>query len=117
MKRRFTAISGVSNINVTLRSLSLGSRDSVTGWRKPSFSETTIEMIVIPKAANSLHLVPGLYAQLDAVGRTRATTPEIGDEIKTAAGVYYEIKTLTRVPVGDLEWFRDYDLTELSLHE
>jgi len=115
-KKRFVGISGVSSIDVTLRSLSLGDRDTVRGWREKSFSESTIEMIVISRGANSLHLIPGLYAQNDAVGRTRDSL-EIGDEIETAANVYYEVKTIRNNYVGDLLWFRDCDLAELPFHE
>jgi len=112
----FTGISGVSSIDVTLWSLSLGDRDTVTGWREKSFSESTIEMIVLSRSVTAMHLVPGMYARLDAVGRTRDTL-EIGDEIETAANVYYEVKTIRNNYVGDLLWFRDCDLAELPLHE
>jgi len=119
VKRGFTSISGVTSIDVTLRSLTVGnnaSRDDETGWRDKSFSESTIEMIVISRGANTLHLVPGLYAQTDAVGRTRDYA-KLGDEIKTAAGVYYKVKSVRDNYVGDLLWHRDCDLTQFSLHD
>jgi len=113
----FTDVTGVSNCNVTLRSLSLGVRDTITGWRAKSFSESTIEMIIISRGANAMHLIPGLYAQTDAVGRTRNETINMGDEVKTAADVYYEVKVIHDIHIGDLLWHRDCDLAELPLHE
>jgi len=119
IKKRIIGLSGVTNIDVTLLSLTVGnnaSRDDETGWRSKDFPESTIEMIVIPRGANSLHLVPGLFARIDAVGRTRDYA-KIGDQIKTAAGMYYEVKAVRSNYVGDLLWHRDCDLTELPLHD
>lgn len=111
----FENVHGITTCDVTLRTLSLGDRDDETGWRAKSFSTSTIEMIVISRGANSLHLVPGLYAQTDAIGRTRSSL-SVGDEIKTAANVYYEVKAIRDNYVGDLLFHRDCDLTELPLH-
>lgn len=104
------------SFNVTRRKLTLGSRDDTTGWYAKGFSESTIEMIVIPRAAANLAVQAGVYVRLDAVGLS-CDGVEIGDEIKTDAGVYYEVKTVKEHWFADSFMYRECDLVELPFHE
>jgi len=102
--------------SVTRRALSLGNRDSETGWRVKSYSETTIKMIIIPRGATSLAVKAGTYVRLDAVGLTITSVKE-ADEIKTSGGTYYEVKTIRNHSLTpDTVEYYEVDLTKLPLH-
>lgn len=103
------------SFDVTRRKLVLGARDDTTGWYTKSYAESTIELVVVPKGANSLALKTGVYARLDAVGLTQDVV-FVGDEIETSASVFYEVKTVKPRWVGDSFSHRVCDLTELPLH-
>jgi len=105
-----------SPFRVTRRKLVLGSADSTTGWYEPSYTESTIEMIVLPRGSQYLHLVPGVYVREDAVGLA-ADPVLVGDQIKTVGGVYYEVKTIKPWYFGDSFMYRECQLAELPLHE
>ena len=107
---------GVASCDVTRRKLVLSpTRDSTTGWRKQlDRTESTIEGVLIPRVAQHLALSAGTYVKLDALFFT-ADGLEVGDEIKTANNVYYEVKTVKPHPLGDTFYFRECQLTELSL--
>lgn len=103
------------NFNVTRRALSLGSQDSVTGWYSKSFTDTTIEVIILPKGATFMALGMGFYAKYNLTGYTQDVVLE-GDEIKDAANNYYEVKTIQENYVGDTFLFRELELTKLPMH-
>jgi len=106
----------VGSCNVTRRALTLGERDSVTGHRKPSYPETTIKMIIIPRGATSQAMQAGTYVRLDAVGLTDIACSE-GDEIKDGS-IYYEVEARREHTVTpDTVEYYECDLTELSLSE
>lgn len=101
---------------VTRRKLQLGSRDSTTGWYDKAYAESTVDMIVVPRGATNMPLPAGVYVRLDAVGLTADPVDE-GDEIKTDAGVYYEVKGVKLHYFADSFMYRECDLTRLALHE
>jgi hypothetical protein len=100
-------------LNVTKRALTLGSADAITGWYAKSFTESTIEMILVQKGSTSSFLPPGTYVRTDALGLT-ADTVEEGDEI-LANSKYYEVKTVRPHYLGDSFYYRECDLTLLPL--
>lgn len=106
------------NLQVTHRKLSLGSRDSVTGWYAKSFTEQArnIEMLIIPRSSASLARLAGTYVRLDALGLTCDGVKE-GDEIKTDANVYYEVKATREYFISNSFSHREVDLVQLPLHE
>ena len=105
------------NVDATHRSLSLGVRDSVTGWRAKNFSESPIEIIIIPQGASQLQLVAGVLSLYNPVGVTDADV-KVGDEIETNSHIFYEVKTVTSFPAeATTTWYNKCDLTELPLHD
>lgn len=103
------------SFDVTRRALSLGSQDSVTGWYTKSFSESTIEMIIVPRSAASLMVGMGLYPKYALSGFTNDVVV-VGDEIKDGQNVYYEVKTNEDYYMGDSFIYRECELTKLPIH-
>ena len=102
--------------DITRRTLSLGVRDSVTGWRVKSYVETTIKMVIIPRGATQSALKAGTYVRLDAVGLTDTLLSE-GDEVKTSGGTYYKVKAVRNHSLTpDVVEYYEVDLTKLPLH-
>lgn len=107
---------GVASRDLTRRRLSLGTRDSTTGWYSKSFTEDTVEGVLIPKASSHLALRVGTYVRTDALLLT-ADCFEEGDELEDAFGKYWEVKAVRYVSVGDSFSHRECDLARLPLHE
>lgn len=107
---------GTDSCDVTRRALALGERDSTTGWRAKSFTESTIQMIVLVQGATYQNLVLGTYVKLDAVGLTDTLLGE-GDEINVGTQ-YFEVKTVKeRYSAPAVVDFYESDLVKLPLHE
>jgi len=107
----------VASRDVTRRKLVLGdTRDSTTGWYPKSFTEDTVEGILIPKTSSHLALKAGTYVRTDGLLLTAAGFDE-GDEVKDAVGNYWEIKAVREVRNGNSFSHRECDLTFLPLHE
>ena len=100
---------------VTRRALSLGAIDDVTGWYAKSFSETEIEMIIVPKGSFFTVLGMGFYARHTLTGYTQDAVVE-GDKIKDSADIYYEIKTVEDRYFGDSFIYRECELTKIPIH-
>ena len=106
-----------SPFRVTRRQLILGSQNAITGWYAESWQESTIEMIIFDRSTTTFNLPPGAYVRLDALGCC-ADPVEVGDQIKTLDGRYFEVKAIKEVwSHGDNFVRRDCDLTLLPLHE
>lgn len=103
------------SFEVTRRELVLGSRDSETGWREPSYSETTIEMIIVPRGARHLALLAGAYPVLDAVGLT-ADLVSVGDQILDGNSEYWDVESIEPVYWGDSFVYRRCHLRHMVLH-
>jgi hypothetical protein len=106
----------VLSFDVTRRKLALGSANATTGWYVKSYTESTIEMIIFPRAAQKLAVDAGVYVRLDAVGLT-ADPVEEGDQIEDANSVIYEVKTVKPHYFGDSFMWRECDLEELKLYQ
>ena len=101
------------NLQVTRQKLTLGTRDSVTGWYTKSFVDTTVEMIIIAKGSTNSLLPPGTYVRTDALGLTTDGFLE-GDQI-LVDNICYEVKATREHTVGDSFYYRECDLTLLPL--
>jgi len=102
--------------DVTLRKLSLGARDTVTGHRAKEYTESTVKMPIVPRGSQHLSLVPGNYVREDAIGYCAAGI-SVGDELLHPSGKYYEVKGIRPYrPVPNDFAYREVDLTELPLH-
>jgi len=102
-------------LDVTRRALTLGSQDSVTGWYARNFSESTIEMVILPRNAASLTVGMGLYPKYTLSGFTQDPV-EVGDEIIDAAENYYEIKTVEEYYLCNSFLYRECELAKMQLH-
>lgn len=96
------AIEGAS-ANVTLRTLTLGSRVATgsgvytTGWRATTYSTSTIKTIILPQGSSHIFLGAGLYAAEDALGIIDSSASvKLGDQIKSSDNRYYTIKGLQK---------------------
>jgi len=114
--KAFENAHGTNSCNVTRRKLSLGARDSTTGWRAKSWTEDTVKGIFTPRGSTPTALKAGTYVRSDALLRTCAGFSE-GDEVQTNDGKYWEVKAVREF------WFaqnnfshRELDLTYLPLH-
>jgi len=96
--------------NLTRRALSLGARDTVTGWCKKVWTDTTIQGVVLDKSSQLQALRAGTVVRTDALLLTEDAVVE-GDEILTAANKYYEIKAAR--PMFNADSFDHY---ECDLH-
>lgn len=84
-----------ASANVTLGTLTLGSREATTGWRAPTYPTSTIQMIVLPEGTNFSYMGVGLYAYENALGLTDDTV-KLGDQIKTSDNRYFTIEGLQK---------------------
>lgn len=107
---------GNPSLSVTRHNLYLGTtRDTVTGWYPPSYYETTIDAVIIPKASQGLALSAGYYVSLDAVGFTHSRLKP-GDLLADASGRHFEVKGVMPNTIGDTLYFYVSDLKELPYH-
>jgi len=99
--------------NVTLRSLSLGSRDATTGWRAQSYAESTIKAVGTPRGARFSLQGVGVYATEDRMF-TAAAPANVYDQILDGTK-YYEIKTKQQFKILDSHLYYAYQCSELPL--
>jgi len=108
----------IGNIEITRRVLSLGSRDSTTGWRAKSWTESIIDMFIIPQSAQSLAAAAGYYVRTDALGLMNPSEEIlVGDEVKNSNDEYYEVKTAPSPGIGDKRALYRCDLKKMPLHQ
>lgn len=69
VKKVESQLGGLS-LDVTRRALTLGVRDSTTGWYAKEYTESTIEMLIFTKGTTPSLLPPGSYVRYDALGIT-----------------------------------------------
>ena len=115
IKQAFKRATGTS-FDVTWRALTLGARDSVTGWRAKSYADSTIEMVIIPQVASRLAASFGIYVTLDALGLT-LTAVGVGDEMKDSDNDYYEVETVMKQKIGNVLYVYKCDLRHQPLHD
>lgn len=98
------------SLDLTRRALSLGTRDTVTGWCKKVWTETTIQGWIIEKSSQLQALKAGTWVRTDALLLTEDGIVE-GDQVKTQGSVYYEVKAVRPMMNGD-----SLDHYECDLH-
>jgi hypothetical protein len=106
----------LASFNVTKRALALGSRDSWSGWRAKSWTESTIEMIIVPRGATQMALLAGTFPKLDAVGLTDDAAA-VGDQVKDSAGIYYTVASIKDNYWGDSLIYRECDLSKETMYQ
>ena len=108
---------GFGSCDVTRRRLTLGARNSTTGWQAKSWTEDTVKAIFTPQGSAPTKLSVGTYVRMDALLQTCAGFKE-GDEVKLPNGKYYEVKAVREhYLTPDNFCDRELDLEYLSLHE
>ena len=85
---------GVENFNVTLHAFSLGAQDSDTGIPAKTYTDSTIEMMIVTKESRQISSQIGKYVYLDALGIT-ASYVRAWDKITTATGKNYFVNQAT----------------------
>jgi len=107
---------GIASRDITRRRLVLGdTRDSITGWYPRSFTETTVEGVLIPRASSHLALKAGTYVRTQGLLLTADGFEEC-DEVKGGLSKYWEVKAVRDIPNGDSFSHRECDLSSMSLH-
>jgi hypothetical protein len=114
--KTFEQTRGAPSLEVTLRTLSLGTRDSTTGWYAKDYTDSTIKMYIATKGSNPHIMGVGYYVSLDALGFTKELV-NVYDQIVDAANRVWEIKAVTPIAIGDVLKFYTCDLKELPLYE
>lgn len=102
-------------LDLTRRVLSLGARDTVTGWCKKVWTDTTIQGAILDKSSQIDNLRAGFWVRTDTLLITDDAVKE-GDEIKTLASVYYEIKAVRPMYIGDGLDHYECDLHKIPIH-
>ena len=117
VKAKLSAIEPTASFEVTHYTLSLGAADAVTGQFAKSFSAgSTIEMLMVSKAAAHLLYGSGYYVKSDVLGFTETAVSE-GDKIKqtiAAVDYYYIVESCVPQQVGDLIVFYTANLTYMG---
>lgn len=103
------------DVEVTRHKLALSAaRDAVTGWYAKEYTDSTIEMLIMPRTSSFVSAVFGTYARTDFIGFTQDGVA-IGDEIEQDH--YYEVKATRPQRIADSFSHREVDLTSLPLHD
>jgi hypothetical protein len=106
---------GCSSWNVTLKSLSLGFRDSVTGWYIKHYSESTIEAIILSKTATEILFSLGLWCKQDAIALTQSGV-YIGDLLEDSnTHKTYDVTAIQEFTRGNHFVYRLCQLVEMPL--
>ncbi len=100
---------------VTRRRLALTTRDTTTGWRRKTWTNHSVEGILLPKGSQRLATQVGTYVRTDALFMTMDSLLE-GEEIETRTGQFYEVHAPREYYVGDSFSHRECDLTLLPMH-
>lgn len=98
---------------VTLKTLSLGSQDTVTGWYPASYADSTITMNLAVKGSSHMQTALGYHNKYEYSGLTSAVV-HVGDQIEDAEGNLYEIMQITKYPTKRADAF-SYNLCALTL--
>ena len=87
----------LKTVDVTLKTLTLGVQDTVTGWYAKAYADTTITMNLAPKGQSMIQTALGYHSKYEMSGVTPALVYE-GDLVEDAAGDTYEIKQVAYYP-------------------
>jgi hypothetical protein len=90
--------------SVTLKTLTLGAQDTVTGWYAESYANTTITMNIAVKGSSHIQTVLGYHNKYEYSGLTSAIV-HVGGQITDAYGDTYKIIQVTSYPTKRLTAF------------
>lgn len=102
---------GVSDFNVTLHKLSLGAQDADTGLPAKSYSDSTIELLIVSKDSTALRTALGVNISFDAVGFTTSYVRAY-DKVTAASGLKYTVSNVHPVLDGQSLVYYKVDLQE-----
>lgn len=104
------------SMDVTRRAITFYNRDSTTGWRLPTYSTSTIKMLIIPRGSTKMIKAAGTYPLTDAVGLTNTAVADMDQVL--ANSIYYEIKAVEEIysTPDTVEYYR-CNLNKLPLWE
>jgi hypothetical protein len=97
------------SLDVTLKTLTLGSADLTTGWYGKGYSDSTINMAIVFKGTQKHLLQPGIVMTQDAIGYTKDTVRE-GDQIVDQNSNTFTIVTVHDHNILDQFMFNECDL-------
>ncbi|MFA5365194.1 MAG: hypothetical protein WC325_08455 [Candidatus Bathyarchaeia archaeon] len=101
--------------NVTLRTLSLGTQDTVTGHYSKSYATTAIRMILLPKGASKIINGVGFYGKYDVTGFSADALHE-GDQIIDAFGNYFSVELCEAFDWLNSRLYYTSSLVKLNYH-
>lgn len=111
VKEAFRRSLNVSNFNVTLHKLSLGTQDTDTGLPAKSYSDETVEMLIVSKDSTALRTALGLNISFDALGFTTSYV-RVYDKVTTLTGLKYTVSNVHPVLDGSNLVYYTVDLQE-----
>jgi len=114
MLQRLKAVGGIS-ADVTRRALELGTRNSTTGWRAKTYTESTIEGVLIPRSSGQIASAAGTYVRTDALFIT-ADGLWSDEELEDTHGKFWKVVAVRDFCFGDSFSHRECDLTYLPMH-
>jgi len=88
----------------TLKTLTLGVQDTVTGYYAKSYANSTVTMNLAPKGQSHIQTVLGYYNKYEYSGLTGAVVHE-GDQVTDFDDYTYEIKQVSYYPTKRLTAF------------
>lgn len=86
--------------DVTRYKVSLGEKDSVTGWLNPDYTAEPIEMPILQRGASLLTSGGGLFAKYNVTGFT-CDAVKVGEYIKTLTALWYRVQLVEDVHICD----------------
>ena len=106
----------MTSANVTRKALTLGSRDTYTGWCAKNYTETTIPMVIRPSGSSFMISGFGYYAKYPHTGFTTYIV-YTDDLIEDAWGYNYRVDTVEFENLLDQFSHRTIKLTKLQDYE
>lgn len=102
---------GVSDFNVTLHKLSLGAQDADTGLPAKTYTDETVELLIVSKDSTALRTALGVNISFDAVGFTTSYVRAY-DKVTAATGLKYTVSNVHPVLDGQSLVYYKVDLQE-----
>lgn len=100
---------------LTRRRLTLGDRDSVTGWRAKEWTDKTVEGVIISRGARAITTEVGSYS-VETADFYTCDGVEVGDELVTEDGTYYEVTSIMPHREGDSFLYRTCHIQSMPMH-
>lgn len=103
-------------LNVTLKTLSLGSQNATTGWYVETYTDSTVKMIIVTRASQQTALRLGTYVRTDALAITDEDLKE-GDRVESEEGTLYMVTAVREIWSRGVFHYTEGDLEHLKLYK